>query len=45
MTIVGLARTLVGDGRLHAARWVLRLRIRLRHPTLFSDPTAIWDYG
>jgi acetyltransferase-like isoleucine patch superfamily enzyme len=45
MTAGGLARTLVGDCRLHATRWVLRFRIRLRHPTLFSDPTAIWDYG
>lgn len=45
MSIGGLARVLVGDGRLYATRWILRLRIRLRHPTLFSDPSAIWDYG
>jgi len=45
MSITGLVRTVVGDCRLRATRWVLALRVRLRNPTLFSDPTAIWDYG
>lgn len=45
MNIIGLARTLAGDRRLQATRWILRLRVRMKNPTLFSDPTAIWDYG
>lgn len=45
MSITGLVRTIVGDCRLRATRWVLALRVRLRNPTLFSDPTAVWDYG
>lgn len=45
MSIGGLVKTVVGDWRLHVTRWVLALRVRLRNPTLFSDPTAIWDYG
>ena len=45
MSVGGLARVVTGDLRLQATRWILGLRIRLRHPTLSSDPTAIWDYG
>ncbi|MGH7021908.1 MAG: acyltransferase [Brevundimonas sp.] len=45
MSIGGLVRILIGDSRLQATRWVLALRVRLRNPTLYSDPTAIWDYG
>ena len=41
----GLARTLSDHARRRATRWILGLRVRLRHPTLTSDPTAIWDYG
>ena len=41
----GLLKVLVGDCRLRATRWMLALRVRLRNPTLFSDPTVIWDYG
>lgn len=45
MTFGGLARALAGDLRLQTTRRLLGLRVRLRHPTLMSDPTAIWDYG
>lgn len=45
MSIGGLMKILIGDCRLRASRWILACRIRLRNPTLFSDPTAIWDYG
>lgn len=45
MSIGGLVKTLVDDCRLQATRRVLALRVRLRNPSLFSDPTAIWDYG
>lgn len=45
MTFGGLARALADDLRLQTTRRLLGLRVRLRHPTLMSDPTAIWDYG
>lgn len=45
MSLGGLLKVLVGDCRLRATRWLLALRVRLRNPTLFSDPTVIWDYG
>lgn len=31
--------------RRRATRWILGHRMRARHPTLASDPTAIWDYA
>ena len=31
--------------RLRITRMILAHRVRVRHPTLHADPTAIWDYG
>src|SRR5690349_15454811 len=31
--------------RIRLTRAILAHRIRARHPTLHSDPTAIWDYA
>jgi acetyltransferase-like isoleucine patch superfamily enzyme len=31
--------------RVRLTRAILAHRVRARHPTLYADPTAIWDYG
>lgn len=45
MSFSGHVGALGREARSRAVRWILAHRIRARHPTLFCDPTAIWDYG
>ncbi|HTK49819.1 MAG TPA: acyltransferase [Gemmatimonadaceae bacterium] len=44
MALLSIPFTLLADAKLRAARSILRLRLRVRHPSLRCDPTAILDY-